>query len=377
MTRITYIADTLFDGQTLHRQCPLTVEDGRVVALGTGGAREIRLSGMLAPGFIDIQVNGGGGVLFNAEPSVESIARIGAAHARFGTTGFLPTLITDDAAIMGRAADAVAAALAALVLGVLGVHFEGPHLSVAKKGVHDPRFIRPLDDAEWAVLLRQDLGIRVVTLAPETVAPADIQRLVQAGVRVCLGHSNADYETVMAALDAGATGFTHLFNAMSPLESRAPGMVGAALLDERSWCGLIVDGFHMHAASARLALRAKARGKLLLVTDAMSPVGTDATEFELFGVPVMRTGERLHTANGTLAGSTLDMAGAVRNSVRELGVELEEALRMASRYPADFLGRSANLGRLTEGASADMVLLDDSQQVRATWIGGDTVYRAN
>lgn len=375
MSRITYIADALFDGATLRRDIPLTVEAGRVLALdAVAGAQEVRLPGLLVPGFIDVQVNGGGGVLFNDEPSAECIAQIGAAHARFGTTGFLPTLITDRVDVMRRAADAVADAIKRETPGVLGVHFEGPHLSVAKKGVHDPRLIRALTAEELALFAREDLGVRVVTLAPETVAPDDIARLVQSGVRVCLGHSNADYETVQAALAAGATGFTHLFNAMSPLGAREPGMVGAALLDEHSWCGLILDGLHVHPASARLALRAKARGKLILVTDAMSPVGTDATEFELYGLAVQRSGERLHTSDGTLAGSMLDMAGAVRQAQAMLGINQEEALRMAARYPAEFLGLGATRGRLQPGAAADFVLLDAQQQVRATWIHGQRIY---
>lgn len=372
----TLIAEQLFDGEQMLRDQAMTLADGRIIAIGpaahlpAGSDAEI-LHGLLAPGFIDVQVNGGGGALFNADPSPQCIYRLADAHARYGTTGLLPTLITDDVQVMQHAADAIAAARRAGFSAVLGVHFEGPHLSVARRGVHSADFIRPISDAEWRVFAREDLGVKVVTVAPETVPADDIRKLVAIGVRVCLGHSNADYDTVMRALDAGATGFTHLYNAMSPLTSRAPGMVGAALLDTRSWCGLIVDGVHAHPAAMRVALNAKARGKIMLVTDAMPPVGSDEREFEFFGAKVIRDGDTLRDANGSLAGSTLDMAGAVRNSMQMLGVSAEEALRMAALYPAAFLGLSGSHGRIASGVVADLVLLDAQWQVTACWRRGE------
>ncbi|MGL4476207.1 MAG: N-acetylglucosamine-6-phosphate deacetylase, partial [Shewanella sp.] len=286
----------------------------------------------------------------------------------------LPTLITDDIEVMQAASSAMAQAIKAQVPGILGVHFEGPHLSVPKKGVHPAGHIRRIANAELAEFARQDLGIKLVTLAPENVAEDVISQLVAAGVKVCLGHSNADYATAMAAINAGADGFTHLFNAMSALGSREPGMVGAAL-DSDAWCGLIVDGHHVHAASARIALRAKAPGKVLLVTDAMPPVGDDDNlTFELFGQQVIRSGDRLNAVTGELAGCVLDMASAVRNSVSMLGLSLDEALRMASLYPAQYLGVSDDYGQLTVGARADFVVLDDYLQVSHTYIGGDAHY---
>ena len=374
MSKTTLLADALFDGEVIRRSVPVTIDAGRIIALDSvGGVEPTRLPGLLAPGFIDIQVNGGGGVLFNDAPTVSTIARIGAAHARFGTTGFLPTLISDSAEVMARAADAVSAALGDGTPGVLGIHFEGPHLSLAKRGVHPARAIRPIGEREWALFARTDLGVRVVTVAPETVPASDITRLGELGVLVCLGHSNADVDTVQRALQAGATGFTHLYNAMSPLTSREPGMVGAALVDERSWCGLILDGVHVHPATARLALAAKPAGKIVWVTDAMPPVGTDATEFELFGAPIVRSGNSLRDRAGTLAGSVLDMATAVRNGVHLLGLSLAESLNMASRYPAELLRLGSERGRIAPGARADLVLLDDGLQIGATWIAGQLV----
>ncbi|QYK08223.1 N-acetylglucosamine-6-phosphate deacetylase [Shewanella mangrovisoli] len=374
--KFTLIAEQLFDGEAFHRDMPVTIEDGLIACLDTAsGAKEIRYPGTLVPGFIDVQVNGGGGALFNSSPTVACIETIGKAHARFGTTGFLPTLITDDVLVMAKAADAVASAVAQKSAGVLGVHFEGPHLSVPKKGVHPQGFIREITEAELAIFCRQDLGIRVVTLAPENVSPEVIRQLVESGVKVCLGHSNADYDTVVAALAAGATGFTHLYNAMSPLGSREPGVVGAAIESETAWCGLIVDGHHVHPAAARVALRAKPRGKVMLVTDAMPPVGMDdETSFELFGTQVLRVGDRLNAVTGELAGCVLDMATAVENSVKMLGLPLGEALRMASLYPAEFLGIAESVGRLAVGLRADLVLLDNQHKVLANYIAGNAVY---
>ncbi|MCG9965921.1 MAG: N-acetylglucosamine-6-phosphate deacetylase [Shewanella sp.] len=374
--KFTLIAEQLFDGESFHQDVPVTIEDGLIASFDTAlGAKEVRYTGTLVPGFIDVQVNGGGGALFNTSPTVACIETIGKAHARFGTTGFLPTLITDNVQVMAKAADAVALAVAQKSAGVLGVHFEGPHLSVPKKGVHPQGFIREITEAELAIFCRQDLGIRVVTLAPENVSPEVIRLLVESGVKVCLGHSNADYDTVVAALKAGATGFTHLYNAMSPLGSREPGVVGAAIESETAWCGLIVDGHHVHPAAARVALRSKPRGKMMLVTDAMPPVGMDdETSFELFGTQVLRVGDRLNAVTGELAGCVLDMASAVRNTVNMLGLPLGEALRMASLYPAEFLGIADSVGRLALGQRADIVLLDNQHQVLANYIAGNAVY---
>jgi len=366
-----YIADKLFDGQQMHMNVPITLDGDIIEGLHTSaGAEEVRLKGMIVPGYIDVQVNGGGGALFNADPTVDAVQQIFSAHSRYGTTGMLPTFITGDLADMQRAADAVSIAIKQGMKGILGVHFEGPNLSPAKKGTHTASHIRSLSDDERAVLARRDIGLRVITVAPEMIAPEQITELADMGVIVCLGHSDAEYETVVTALDAGARGFTHLFNAMSPFEGRKPGMVGAALLDEDSWCGLIVDNVHVNAASARLAIKAKNTGKIMLVTDAMSPVGSDETEFILLGEKIVRTGNALRASEGQLAGSVLDMESAVRNTVNLLGVNLEEALRMASLYPAEFLGISDRVGSLKAGMQADFLLLDEALKVQGSWVGG-------
>jgi N-acetylglucosamine-6-phosphate deacetylase len=336
-----------------------------------GDAPHVDLQGqVLAPGFIDTQVNGGGGVLFNDSPTVEGVAAIGAAHRRFGTTGFLPTLISDDLSVVERAIVAVDAAIDAGVPGVLGVHIEGPVLNPARKGIHDESKFSTLGPTLVELLTRPKRGLTLVTLAPERVTPDEVRRLVQAGVIVSAGHTNAPYKAVRAALDAGLSGFTHLFNAMSPLTSREPGAVGAALEDQASWCGIIVDGRHVDPVTLKIALRCRPLDRFMLVTDAMPPVGAEETSFELQGRTIQVVDGVCVNADGTLAGSHLDMATAVRNSVELLGLSLAEAARMASSNPARFLGLGAEFGALEPGLRADLVLLDDDLRATATWIGG-------
>ncbi|ATC98888.1 N-acetylglucosamine-6-phosphate deacetylase [Pseudoalteromonas spongiae] len=372
MSATKYFATRLFSGEQFVQNVTFSVEDGVITAFEQGQTENaIVLEGTVVPGFIDVQVNGGGGAFFNAEQSVNCVDAIAKAHGQFGTTALLPTLITDSVEVMERAADATAQAIKDQVPGIVGVHFEGPHLSMPKKGTHSEKFIRPITEAEFAVFERQDLGIKVVTLAPENVSASDIKRLVAAGVKVSIGHTNADYPTVLAALEAGADGFTHLYNAMSAFTSREPGVVGAALTDTNAWCGLIVDGHHVHPVSAKFAIDSKTRGKIMLVTDAMPPVGTNDMEFDFFdGRKVIRTGDRLNSTTGELAGSVLDMAGAVRNTINTLDVSYAEALRMASLYPAQYLGLGNRKGRLVVGADADFVVMDNEFYARETYVAG-------
>ncbi len=339
------------------------------------GCERIALDGGdLLPGFIDIQVNGGGGVLFNDQPTVAGIKAIGAAHRRFGTTGFLPTLISDDVAIMDKAIDAVEQAIAEKVPGVLGIHLEGPFLNPARAGIHDTSHFRVIDDALIARLTRLKGGRTVMTLAPECAPPGAIRKLSSAGVLVCAGHSAADYAATVAALAEGVRGFTHLFNAMTPFTSREPGMVGAALNDAASWCGLIADLHHVHPASLAVALRAKPSGRFFLVTDAMSTVGSDQTSFMLGATRITARDGRLTGPDGTLAGSDLDMATAVRNMIAAVKIAPDAAVAMAAGAPAGFLGMEAVRGRIAPGLAADLVHVDkaagDGMAVLATWIAG-------
>jgi N-acetylglucosamine-6-phosphate deacetylase len=370
----------LVNGQVLTPQgfqsLDVVVEGERIVEIGSrlAAARRIDLEGgYLLPGFIDTQVNGGGGALFNDAPTVETIATIGAAHRAYGTTGFLPTLISDDLATVAQAIAAVDAAIEAGVPGVLGIHIEGPFLSEKRKGVHDASKFRTLDDASIDLLASARCGRTLVTLAPETTTPQMIARLAAAGVTVAAGHTNATYDVLTGALEAGVTGFTHLFNAMSPLTSREPGAVGAALESQGSWCGIIADGRHIHPAVLRIAFAAKRRDRFMLVTDAMPSVGMADKRFTIQGRPIRVVDGVCVDENGTLAGSDLDMAGAVANAVRMAVLPLEEAARMASTYPAAFLGLGEGYGRIAVGARADLVLLDTGLKAVRTWIGGSDI----
>ncbi|WP_019026344.1 N-acetylglucosamine-6-phosphate deacetylase [Colwellia piezophila] len=373
MTQMRFYAPRFFDGQAFLGEQVLTIVDGTITAIDQDTSKfDVVAKGLVVPGYIDLQVNGGGGVLFNDSPSVENLKIIMSTHAKFGTTAMMPTLITDTVEVMQQAADAIAQAIDEAVPGIIGIHFEGPHLSVEKKGTHCADYIRPISAVEWQVLSRQDIGQVIVTLAPETVSAEDIKRLVNLGIKVCLGHTNADYQTAQQAIDAGASGFTHLFNAMSPLQGREPGVVGAALLNNNTSCGLIVDGFHVDYASCKLAIQAKPQGKIFLVTDAMPPVGTTQTEFALYDRTVYVNNGKLTSTTGELAGSSLDMASAVRNTHKNLGIELGEAVRMASLYPAQYLYQNQAVirGELKPGMQADMVVLNDDLSVKETWISG-------
>jgi N-acetylglucosamine-6-phosphate deacetylase len=355
--------------------CAVVVQDDRISGVVPAAdlpasmpRRDLR-GGLLAPGFVDVQVNGGGGALFNDAPTVETIRTIGGAHRRFGATGFLPTLISDDLDKVAQALDAVDAAIQAGVPGVLGVHLEGPFLSARRRGTHDDSKFRVLDEAACALIAAPRRGKVMITLAPEAAPAVLIRRLADAGVIVSLGHTDARYAQTRAALDAGARGFTHLFNAMSQLGSREPGVVGAALDDEDSFCGIIVDGRHVAAATLRVALKAKRRDRFMLVTDAMPSVGGPKT-FQLQGRTIrVRDGVCVDQA-GVLSGSDLDMASAVRNAAAMLGLPLEDALRMAAHTPAAFLGLERDLGEIASGRRADLVLLSPELEVIDTWIGG-------
>jgi N-acetylglucosamine-6-phosphate deacetylase len=348
------------------KEIAAVVPDGDIPA----DAKKRRVEGLLAPGFIDVQVNGGGGVLFNDERTAAGIAAIGRAHRPYGTTGFMPTFITDTREHMREAIEAARAALEGGVPGALGIHIEGPFLSPERKGVHDPNLFRRMEEADFELVTSLGRGRTLMTVAPERVPPEAIARLVATGVIVAAGHTAASFETVVAARAAGLSGFTHLFNAMPPLAGRAPGPVGAALDDPDSFAGIIVDLFHVSAASLRVAIAAHGWQRMVLVTDAMPSVGSDLTEFLIDGNVITRKDGTLLRGDGTIAGSDLDMATAVRNCVTALGLPIEAALHMASRAPAEYLRLGDELGRIAPGYRADLALLDDDLGVVETWIDG-------
>mgnify|MGYP001106390249 CR=1 FL=1 len=381
--RLAISGARIFDGSAWHERKSLVIGAGKVKRIVPAGSEpdDARIcpavGRMIVPGFVDLQVNGGGGVLLNEDPSVDAIRTICAAHAQFGTTALLPTLITDTPEVTRRALSAGRGAAEDGVPGFLGLHLEGPHISVARKGAHDPSLIRPMEEADLDRLVsaRPILPVLMTTVAPENTTADQVAKLARAGLLVSLGHTDTDYATAVAYAGAGARLATHLFNAMSPLSHRAPGMVGAALQTGALWVGLIADGHHVDPAAIAIALRAKMEpGRIFLVTDAMSTVGTSLQSFELNGRTIYRREGRLTLADGTLAGSDIDMIASVRFMHRSVGVAIEEALRMAALYPAEAAGIGDRKGRLSAGFDADFIELSDRLEVEATWIGGTKVH---
>ncbi|WP_033069644.1 N-acetylglucosamine-6-phosphate deacetylase [Thalassospira australica] len=366
----------LFDGTNFQEGKAVVVRDGKIDAICNASTLpddiEV-IDGMgqtLAPGLIDVQVNGGGGILLNDRPDIDGIQAIMAAHRKFGTTAMLPTLITDYRDKMESAINAVQQAIDAGVPGIVGIHLEGPYLNTERKGVHSADIIRPMEDDAINLLTRLSNGRVLVTMAPERAAKGTIQSLADKDVLVCAGHTAGTYDDIQAAIGEGMRGFTHLFNAMSPMTHREPGVAGAAMADDNTWCGLIVDGYHVHPAALKIAINAKASGKIMLVTDAMPTVGAANKRFTLGGEEIVATDGRCALADGTLAGSDLDMISAVKNCVEMVGIELGEALRMASLYPATFLRLDDQMGRIAPGYNADIILFDGAYNVTRSWING-------
>lgn len=369
---------TVFTGESVHANSSVVIKNGLIDEIVIGRrpridhVTEIDVQGRrLVPGFVDLQVNGGGGVLFNDSPTVDSLRTISAAHARFGTTGFLPTLISDDDDVMRAAIDAVRRARQERVPGVLGLHFEGPFLNPGRHGAHGVDKIRIIDDEAIELLTSLGRGaVMLVTLAPEMMSTVVIEQLSAAGVVVFAGHSEADYEQCRRAVDAGLSGFTHLFNAMPPLMGRAPGIVGAALDLDSAVVSVIADGHHVHPASLRVALGAKRRGQVVLVSDAMPTVGSTLTEFRLGGQRVELKDGVLRNRRGSLAGSHLNMLEAVRNVISLTGNHWTKAVRMASSYPARAIGVADRRGFLARGYRADLVELNEDMSLHRTWVSG-------
>jgi N-acetylglucosamine-6-phosphate deacetylase len=369
-------APRIFDGERFVTNHSVLLSGDAVVDVTPDGeiptgVEHIKLdSGTLAPGFIDLQVNGGGDVMFNASPTAEGIAAITSAHRTRGTTALLPTLVSDTMDVQKQAADAVVQARASGNSGVLGLHIEGPFFAPGKRGAHAEQKLREMGDADIDWLCEQRNFPIILTLAPDVVALEHIKRLANAGLHVCAGHTEASFEQIEAACEAGASGVTHIFNAMSGLASRQPGTVGAALDLDDLWAGIIADGHHVHAAGVRLAYRAKPQGKLVLVSDAMATVGGTKPCFEIYGESIREEDGKLINAEGNLAGSAIGLIDAVAFAHREAGLPLEECLRMASFYPAVILGLDKSLGSINSGCRADFVHFDDTFCVRNTWVAG-------
>jgi len=376
MTELTALTGArIFDGETWHEGAALVVVGGHIHSIGAipAGAETITLDGgYLVPGFVDLQVNGGGGHLIGPGTTVADLALVCDTHARFGVTGLMPTLITDTAEVTDAVLTVGVAATRQGMPGFLGLHLEGPHLSLSRKGAHDPQLIRPMTEADLVRFerARTELPHLLVTVATEACTPEQIARLVKAGITVSLGHSDASFEAASAAIRAGAGMVTHLFNAMSPIGNREPGLVGAALHHGTVWAGVIADGIHVHPATLRAALRAKqGPGRIFLVSDSMSQAGTELTSLTLNGRMIHRRDGALRLADGTLAGADLTMDGAVKCLVL-MDIDLDLALRMASLFPGEAIGNH-RLGRISEGHLANLVHLSDDLSACAVWRAGE------
>ena len=365
----------IFDGERFLDDHVVIVAGARIAGVAPyvdrpRGGDEVDLGGgILAPGFVDVQVNGGGGALMNDQPSADVVARIAESHRKYGTVGVMPTLVTDLPEKM-RAAIAAVREARRRFPSVLGIHLEGPFLDPARKGAHDADYIRPIEPGDIEMIAGADCGAVMLTVAPNCVPADAIRALAGRGVLVSLGHSEASYEEAQAGVAAGARAFTHLFNAMSPFQGRKPGMVGAALDAKDAFVGIIADGHHVHPASLRIAFAARPHDRMMLISDAMPPAADGPDSFLLQGRRVARVDGCLRLSDGTIAGSVITMDAAVRYCVDTVGVPLADALAMASRAPAAFLRRDRDLGRIAPGYLASLVHLDDALRVRETWVEG-------
>ncbi|ODT03776.1 MAG: N-acetylglucosamine-6-phosphate deacetylase [Mesorhizobium sp. SCN 65-20] len=382
--RLAIAAGRIFDGDAWHEDGALLVTDGvieGIVARGDipSGVKVMEAGAMLVPGFIDLQVNGGGGLMLNDKPDVDTLETICKAQMPFGTTAVLPTLITDTREITRATIAAGIEAARRKVPGFLGLHLEGPHLSLARKGAHDPKLIRPMDEQDQAALIaaRPSMPVLLTTVATESVTAEQVKALADAGVVVSLGHTDTNYRTARAYAEAGASMATHLFNAMSQIGNREPGLAGAAIETPTLSAGLIADGVHVDPATMQIALKAKnGPARIFLVTDAMATIGTDLKSFQLNGRTIKRENGRLTLEDGTLAGADLDMISAIRFMHEKIGYDLGEAIRMASLYPAESVKQDHRLGRLAKGFAANAVQLTDALDVSGTWIDGNKVFEA-
>ncbi|EJT1339609.1 N-acetylglucosamine-6-phosphate deacetylase [Vibrio vulnificus] len=323
----------------------------------------------VSPGFIDLQLNGCGGVMLNDEITAETMQIMHKANLKSGCTSFLPTLITSSDADMRAAITAAREYHAKYKNQSLGLHLEGPYLNVMKKGIHSVDYIRPSDTSMVDFICENADVVAKVTLAPELNDPEHIEKLRNAGIVVSIGHTNATYAEARKGFEAGITFATHLFNAMTPMVGREPGVVGAIYDTPDVYAGIIADGFHVDYANIRIAHKIKGE-KLVLVTDATAPAGASMDYFIFVGKKVYYRDGKCVDENGTLGGSALTMIEAVENTVEHVGIALDEALRMATLYPAKAIGVDGYLGRIKKGYIANLTIFDRDFNVKATVVNG-------
>ncbi|WP_261833717.1 N-acetylglucosamine-6-phosphate deacetylase [Vibrio ishigakensis] len=362
-------SDTLYqhaviiDGDTIVKVCPQAELDSSIKTIDLEGAN-------VSPGFIDLQLNGCGGVMFNDEINADTLQTMQAANQKSGCTSYLPTLITSSDEDMRAAITAQREFEAQYANQSLGLHLEGPYLNLARKGIHTESYIRQSDDEMVDFICDNADVVAKVTLAPEQNNPEHVKKLAEAGIVVSIGHTNATYQEAREGFANGITFATHLFNAMTPMTGREPGVVGAIYDTPEVYAGIIADGFHVDYANIRIAQRVKGE-KLVLVTDATAPAGAEMTEFNFVGKTVYVKDGKCVGADGTLGGSALTMIEAVENCVKHVGISLDETLRMASLYPAKAIGIDHKLGRIKSGMIANLAIFDSNFKVLNTVVNGE------
>lgn len=362
-------SDTLYqhaviiDGNTIIKVCPEADLDSSIKTIDLDGAN-------VSPGFIDLQLNGCGGVMFNDEINADTLQTMHLANLKSGCTSYLPTLITSSDEDMRAAITAQREYSARYANQSLGLHLEGPYLNLARKGIHTESYIRPSDDTMVDFICDNADVVAKVTLAPEQNNPQHIKKLSDAGIVVSIGHTNATYQQARESFAEGITFATHLFNAMTPMTGREPGVVGAIYDTSEVYAGIIADGFHVDYANIRIAQRVKGE-KLVLVTDATAPAGAEMTEFNFVGKTVYVKDGKCVGADGTLGGSALTMIEAVENCVKHVGLSLDETLRMATLYPAKAIGIDHKLGRIKSGMIANLAIFDSKFKILNTVVNGE------
>lgn len=358
----------LFDGELFRKNKKIYILDNKIIDISNKNKKNVTKNidaagNIVCPGFIDIQVNGGGGVFLNENHSLADIKKVSLTHAQFGTTSLLPTFITDHKNKISKFIAAINHAMAEKVPGIIGIHFEGPFINQEKKGIHSAVYIRSPEKSDFDEFAKMKQGVKLVTLAPELIAADNMAKFKQNNFIIFAGHSQASFAQMNQGFKQGIQGITHLFNACSQLGSREPGIIGAFLLNDTSWAGIIADGYHVSFATIKIALKVKDSSKFILVSDAMSPVGTNEKSFKIYDQEIFVEADKYQDASGTLAGSALTVHKGFQNILKHKLVSLEESLKMTSTNVAKCLGIDQEntfyaKGRILPQYDADVVILD-------------------
>ena len=328
--------------------------------------------GILSPGFIDLQVNGGGGKLFNNSPDKESLNTIISAHQYFGTTSIMPTVISDSLNILQKCTDTISNEIDNNH-SLLGIHIEGPFFNVKYRGVHQKQYINTINASYLNLFETLDKFPVMLTLAPECISIKQLKHLNSLGFKILAGHTDANYDQLEEAVKYGLDGFTHLFNAMGQISAREPGVVGSAFDFDETSASIIVDLHHVHPSLINLSFKQKPKGKLFFVSDSMATINHGEPSFELYDEVVSESNGRIINSEGKLAGSSITQIDAIKNAYQKCSIPLESAISMATLYPAEYLGVSDYIGQLKKGYRADLAHFDSNFHVQNVWLAGKQI----